>query len=123
MELFEKTPCHYLPECPVKSYAGSFNPFEVDQMSGYSTPWLERGLEAENQIKTGISYNYDSNTRNVPSYSSPGSNNYDSNIRNMPSYSSSSNNNRHQSPGYSNALIFINFGQSWILNHNGGDFK
>ena len=73
-ELFEKTPCQYLPQCPVKSYAGSFNPFEVDQMSGYSTPWLERGLEAENQIKTGISYNYESNNRNVPTYSSSNSN-------------------------------------------------
>ena len=64
--LFEKKPCEYLPKCETRSYAGSFNPFEVDQMSGFSTPWLERGLESDSQL----SYAYDSRDRSVPGYSS-----------------------------------------------------
>ena len=73
-ELFEKEPCRYLPECPTKSYAGSFNPFEMDQMSGYSSPWLERGLEAENQVKSDqLSYSYDGSAQNVPNVHSTNS--------------------------------------------------
>ena len=68
VELFDKRPCTYLPKC--RSYGGSFNPFEVDQMSGYSSPWVERGLESDSQL----SYSYDGQT-NVPRYSSNGANN------------------------------------------------
>ena len=64
-ELFEKRACTYLPKC--RSYGGSFNPFEVDQMSGYSSPWVERGLESDSQL----SYSYDGQ-QNVPRYSNNG---------------------------------------------------
>lgn len=69
--LFEKKPCEYMPRCEVRSYAGSFNPFEVDQMSGISTPWLARGLESESQL----SYSYDGRNP-IPSYANNNPNNY-----------------------------------------------
>ena len=77
-ELFEKQPCRYLEECPTKSYAGSFNPFEMDQMSslgpGISTQWLDRGLEPQNQVKSDqLSYSYDGSAQNVPNVHSTNS--------------------------------------------------
>ena len=65
IELFEKKTCDYLPRCEPKRYGGSFLPFEVDQMSGFSTPWLERGLESDSQL----SYAYDGSSK-VPNYDS-----------------------------------------------------
>lgn len=60
-DLFEKKTCAFLPKCPTTSYAGSFNPFEMDQqLSGISTPWLERGLQSVSRLKAPNSYTYNS---------------------------------------------------------------
>jgi len=88
VELFEKQPCEYLPRCEVRSYAGSFNPFEVDQMSGFSTPWLERGLKSESQL----SYAYDG-SRQIPEYNQ--------NTQGRP-YGAQNNQPRYSNQGYTN---------------------
>ena len=60
IDLFEKRPCPFLPKCENR-YIGSFNPFDVDSMSGISTPWLGTGLESK-------SYSYKGSAAEVPSH-------------------------------------------------------
>lgn len=58
--LFEKRTCPHLPKCENR-YIGSFNPFDVDSMSGISTPWLGTGFESK-------SYSYKGSPSEVPNH-------------------------------------------------------